>query len=60
MTVAGVEGDGPVLCSRDVRVVPDTSLSAALASAPYDVIVLPGGLKGAECLAKVEFNLLVQ
>lgn len=51
VTIAGLESSKPVCCSRDVVVVPDKSLDDALKDAPYDVIVLPGGLKGAEILA---------
>ncbi len=41
VVVAGLE-DGPVTASRGTRVLPDTTLDAALAS-DYDMLVLPGG-----------------
>ncbi|XP_046563005.1 Parkinson disease protein 7 homolog [Haliotis rubra] len=50
VTLAGLTGTDPVLCSRQVKVVPDKSLDDALKSAPYDVIVLPGGGTGAKNL----------
>ena len=49
--MAGLSGDGPVKCARDTIITPDTSLDAALAAAPYDAIVLPGGGPGAKALA---------
>lgn len=52
VTIAGLDSSEPVKCSRDVVVVPDKSLNEALKDSPYDVIVLPGGLKGAERLAE--------
>ena len=51
VTVAGLNGDAEVKCSRSVVIRPDTSLTAALAQSPYDAVILPGGLKGAEALA---------
>ncbi|KAH7960936.1 hypothetical protein HPB49_025183 [Dermacentor silvarum] len=51
VNIAGLTGASPVKCSRNVVVVPDMSLEDATLQAPYDVIVLPGGLKGAESLA---------
>ncbi|XP_013788970.1 protein DJ-1-like [Limulus polyphemus] len=45
--VAGLAGKQPVVCSRDVTIVPDIGLEDAIKEGPYDVIVLPGGLKGA-------------
>ncbi|CAL4107400.1 unnamed protein product, partial [Meganyctiphanes norvegica] len=50
VTVAGLNGAGPVKCSRDVIIVPDMSLEDAVAKGPYDAVLLPGGLKGAEAL----------
>lgn len=52
MTIAGLEGANIVKCSRMVSIMPDTSLEEALKKAPYDVIILPGGLQGSELLAK--------
>lgn len=51
--MAGLEGTEPVLCSRNVRIVPDTSLEEATQSGPYDVVLCPGGAKGANNLASV-------
>ena len=53
VTVGGVGGAGSVLCSRDVVLMPDMSLEDAVAKGPYDAVVLPGGLKGAENIAQV-------
>uniref|UniRef100_A0A0B7BVV6 DJ-1/PfpI domain-containing protein n=1 Tax=Arion vulgaris TaxID=1028688 RepID=A0A0B7BVV6_9EUPU len=52
VVIAGVNGVGPVVCSRDVKIVPDKGLKEALAAGPYDVLVCPGGAKGAENLCK--------
>ncbi len=41
--------DGPVRASRDVVLVPDASLDTAL-QRDYDMVVLPGGLPGADYL----------
>ena len=52
---AGVEvitaglGEGPVRASRGVVLVPDTTLDAVL-DEPFDMVVLPGGLPGADHL----------
>ena len=52
---AGVEvvtaglGENPVQCSRGTRIMADTSLDNALAQS-FDLIVLPGGMPGAEHL----------
>jgi hypothetical protein len=53
VTIAGLSGTDPVTCSRSVVVCPDTSLQDAVTKAPFDVIVLPGGLLGAMTLAAV-------
>lgn len=53
MTLAGVAGNKPVKCSRDVTIVPDTSLESALTKGPYDAIVCPGGAGGAKILSQV-------
>ena len=42
-----------MLCSRNVKVVPDAALSAVKDSGSYDIIICPGGLKGAQNLAEV-------
>jgi len=49
VTLAGVEGPGAVRCSRGVQLVPDVALSEV--TGRFDVLVLPGGAGGAECLA---------
>ncbi|XP_062588507.1 Parkinson disease protein 7 homolog [Saccostrea cucullata] len=49
--LVGLHGTEPVHCSRDVRIVPDTTLTEAQKSAPYDVVVMPGGANGAKNLA---------
>ncbi|XP_021924863.1 protein DJ-1-like isoform X2 [Zootermopsis nevadensis] len=61
VTVAGLAGSEPVKCSRGVVVCPDSSLKDAVDNAPFDVIVLPGGLGGARNLAaSSEVGLLLQ
>ncbi|KAJ8707796.1 hypothetical protein PYW07_011473 [Mythimna separata] len=53
VTMAGLDGSDPVLCSRQITLVPDKSLADARAENPeYDAIILPGGLEGADRLAK--------
>ena len=52
MTVAGVEGPNPVVCSRNVVIKPDMAFTEAVKK-DYDVVICPGGLKGAEHLASV-------
>ncbi|HEU4408075.1 MAG TPA: DJ-1 family glyoxalase III [Polyangiaceae bacterium] len=47
--VAGLEGPGPVTCSRGVRLVPDLALADA--RGPFDLVALPGGAAGARALA---------
>jgi len=49
VVTAGLDGQ-PVTASRGVVLMPDCSLDSALAS-EYDMVVLPGGLPGAEHLA---------
>ncbi len=50
VTTASVAGDGnlEILCSRGVRIMADVAL-VDVADNPFEAIVLPGGLKGAEC-----------
>ncbi|KAF4525072.1 hypothetical protein B566_EDAN001986 [Ephemera danica] len=50
VTIAGLAGNSAVICSRDVKIVPDDSLENAIKNGPYDAVILPGGLKGAENL----------
>ena len=48
VTLAGVAGSGPVVCSRGLRLVPDVALGDVAGS--FDAVVLPGGAQGAENL----------
>ncbi len=50
VTTASVASDGnlAITCSRGVKLLADAPL-ASVADGDYDVIVLPGGIKGAEC-----------
>lgn len=48
--LAGVDGAGPVTCSRGVRIVPDAALADV--RGPFDVVVLPGGNEGARRFAE--------
>ncbi|NIY48395.1 protein deglycase YajL [Cedecea colo] len=50
VTTASVasSGDLTIICSRGVKLVADAPL-VEVADGDFDVIVLPGGLKGAEC-----------
>ena len=41
-------------CSRDVRIVADLSIGEASEKGPFDVVILPGGLKGAQNLGSSE------
>ena len=50
VVLAGLNGEDPVLCSRNVKICPDTSLADARGRGPYDCILLPGGGQGAEAL----------
>ena len=50
VVLAGIDGEDPVLCSRNVKICPDTSLADARGRGPYDCILLPGGGQGAEAL----------
>ncbi|XP_044763780.1 protein dj-1beta [Coccinella septempunctata] len=52
VTVAGLPDNAAVKCSRQVNIVPDCSLAEAAQKGPYDLLVLPGGLGGAEALSK--------
>ena len=52
VTVAGVNGDQTVVCSRLVKIQPDCALET-VKSELYDAVIVPGGLKGAETCATV-------
>lgn len=42
----------PVVCSRQVVIVPDMLLDQAVQQSPYDAVILPGGAGGAKLLAE--------
>lgn len=50
VTTASVASDGDltIVCSRGVKLLADAPL-VEVADGDYDIIVLPGGIKGAEC-----------
>lgn len=50
VTVAGIDGDEPVRCSRGVVITPDVALDAV--QGDFDIVVLPGGAEGAQRLAQ--------
>lgn len=52
VTLAGLTGVEPVVCSRKVKIVPDVALKDATLKGPYDVVVCPGGAGGANNLAE--------
>ncbi len=61
VTVAGLDGAGPVTCSRGVRIVPDVGLGELPPDARFDAIVLPGGGEGMDRLAaSAEVGLLLR
>src|SRR5690606_10450872 len=45
VVVAGLDGAGPVVCSRGLRILPDCALDEA--DWPFELVVLPGGAEGA-------------
>jgi len=51
VTVAGLNDAEAVKCSRDVQILPDTSL-AKVSSDKFDVVVLPGGLGGSNAMGE--------
>ena len=59
VTTASVASDGnlAITCSRGVKLLTDAPL-VEVADGEYDVIVLPGGIKGAECFR--DSTLLVE
>lgn len=60
VTVASVEQDKTVTCSRGVKIIADQLISEA-AGSKFDLIALPGGMPGAERLRdSTELNKLLQ
>lgn len=57
VTLAGVTGAEPVVCSRNVKIVPDIDLTS-VKNDTFDTVIVPGGLKGAETCATVIFDFL--
>lgn len=59
VTTASVDSDGnlAITCSRGVKLLADAPL-VEVADGEYDVIVLPGGIKGTECFR--DSTLLVE
>ncbi len=53
VTVAGLEGKGPVAGSRQIQVMPDSSLDEIM-DRDFDMIALPGGMPGVDHLKKDE------
>jgi len=49
VTVAGIDGTGPVQCSRGVVITPDRALDEL--GGDFDLVALPGGAEGARRLA---------
>ncbi|KAJ8890360.1 hypothetical protein PR048_009868 [Dryococelus australis] len=61
VTIAGLRTASSVSCSRDIVIVPEMSLEDAMKKGPYDVVVLPGGMKGRENMAACkEVKVLLQ
>ena len=58
MTIAGLEGTDPVVCSRNVVIKPDVSFDEAVAK-DYDVVICPGGMQGSENMAAVSLQVLL-
>ena len=52
VVLAGVDSEETVVCSRNVKIVPDTALSS-VTNILFDAVIVPGGLKGAEACATV-------
>ncbi|VDN88691.1 unnamed protein product, partial [Brugia pahangi] len=50
VTIAGLLGKNTVKCSRQVMITPDKALFE-VADNKFDVVILPGGLQGANSLA---------
>ena len=55
VVLAGIQGAGPVGCSRAVTLVPDVALSSCVRTdEAWDLLVLPGGAPGTDALAASE------
>ncbi|GLV38449.1 DJ-1alpha [Carabus blaptoides fortunei] len=54
VTVAGVPDERPTTGRSQIVITPDTSIQEAITKGPYDAIVLPGGLAGAQTFCKSE------
>jgi putative intracellular protease/amidase len=54
VTLAGLNGDSAVICSRNIRILPDVTLDSVTGQT-FDAVIVPGGLKGAEACATVFF-----
>jgi protein DJ-1 len=57
VTFAGVNGDQALLCSRNVKILPDVSL-ASVKDQIFDAVVLPGGADAAKEFATVSLLFL--
>ncbi|OOE81025.1 DJ-1 family protein [Salinivibrio sp. PR6] len=59
VTVASADPDGALTltCSRGVKLVCDAAL-AMVADQPFDCVILPGGIEGAQCLG--DSNLVTE
>lgn len=58
VTVAGLNGTGPITLSRKVLILAEKSLKEALSSGPYDAIIFPGGLIGSKEFVNVCARLI--
>lgn len=52
--LGGLTGFSLVECSRGVKLFPDALLDDALKLGPFDIVIIPGGMQGAEALAASE------
>jgi len=52
--LGGLGGFSLAECSRGVKLFPDALLDDALKMGPFDIVIIPGGLQGAETLAASE------
>lgn len=56
--LAGINEDNTVVCSRNVKIVPDIGISK-IESELFDALIIPGGLKGAEICATVNLTNVI-